>query len=191
MTCCGERDRGRRLLRYHRWEMRRAWIILLSWVALAWGSEEVVSTSHSTSSLSINMKGGAFRRVRRPCLSSSQPRSASYHQSPEFCGTFAGLKVLLQFTCARSRPTLYDPMDCSPPCSPWNSPARILEWFVIFFSRRASQPRGRTRVSCIAGSSLPAEPQLLSLWGQTVRTAAGVMARQHTKYCRRRNQLLK
>ena len=69
-------------------------IILLSWIALAWGSEEVVSTSHSTSSLSINIKGGAFRRARRPFLSNSQPRSASYHQSPEFCGTSAGLKVL-------------------------------------------------------------------------------------------------
>ena len=161
MTCCGERDRGRRLLRYQRWEMRRAWIILLSWIALAWGSEEVVSTSHSTSSLSINIKGGAFRRVRRPCLRSTQPCSTSCHQSPEFCGTSAGLKALLQFIRAQSCPTLYDPMDCSPPCSPWNSPARILKWFVISFSRRASQPRGRTHVSCIAGSSLPAEPQLL------------------------------
>ena len=29
--------------------------------------------------------------------------------------------------------------------------ARILEWVVIYFSRRSSQPRDRTRVSLIAG----------------------------------------
>ena len=29
--------------------------------------------------------------------------------------------------------------------------ARLLEWIVIPFSRGASQPRNRTRVSCIAG----------------------------------------
>ena len=29
--------------------------------------------------------------------------------------------------------------------------ARILEWVAIAFSRRSSQPRDRTRVSCIAG----------------------------------------
>ena len=139
---------GRSLWQYQRWEMRRAWIILLSWIALAQGSEEVVCTSHSTSSLSVNIKGGAFRRVRRPSLGSTQPSSAWYHQSPEFCGTPASLKVLLHFIRAQSCLTLYDPMDCSPPCSS----ARILQWFVISFSRRASQPRGRTCVSCIAGS---------------------------------------
>ena len=126
-------------------------IILLSWIALAWGSEEVVSTSHSTSSLSINIKGGAFRRARRPFLSSSQPRSASYHQS-RVLWNIRWSQGPPQFIRAQARPTLYDPMDCSPPCSPWNSPAAILEWFVISFSRKASQPRGQTCVSCIAGS---------------------------------------
>ena len=64
----------------------------------------------STSSLSINIKGGAFRMFRRPSLSSTQPSSASYHQSPEFCGIPTGLKVLFHFIRAQSCPTLYDPM---------------------------------------------------------------------------------
>ena len=35
--------------------------------------------------------------------------------------------------------------------SPWNSPARILEWVAVPFSRASSQPRDRTQVSHIAG----------------------------------------
>ena len=53
-------------------------------------------------------------------------------------------------------PTLCDPMGCSQPGSsihtvllhPWN--LRILEWVAIPFSRRSSQPRDWTQVSCIA-----------------------------------------
>ena len=37
--------------------------------------------------------------------------------------------------------------------------ARILEWASFPFSRGSSQPRNRTQVSCIAGGSLPTEPQ--------------------------------
>ena len=36
--------------------------------------------------------------------------------------------------------------------------ARILEWVAFPFSKRSSQPRDWTQVSCIAGGSLPAEP---------------------------------
>ena len=36
--------------------------------------------------------------------------------------------------------------------------ARILEWVAVPFSRRSSQPRDHTQVSCTAGDSLPAEP---------------------------------
>ena len=38
---------------------------------------------------------------------------------------------------------------------------RILEWVAYPFSSRSFQPRNRTRVSCIAGGSLPTE-----LWGK-------------------------
>ena len=64
--------------------------------------------------------------------------------------------------CAKSlqsRPTLYDPMDCSlPGPSVGGIPqARILEWAAIPFSRTPSRPKDRTRVSHVsrwwAGSS--------------------------------------
>jgi len=53
-------------------------------------------------------------------------------------------------------PTLYNPLDCSPPGSSVHgiSQARILEWVAISFSRGSSQPRDWTSVfcvSCIAG----------------------------------------
>ena len=34
---------------------------------------------------------------------------------------------------------------------PWNFPTRILEWVTFSFSRLSSQPKDRTRVSCMAG----------------------------------------
>ena len=50
-----------------------------------------------------------------------------------------------------SRPTLWDPMDCSLPGSSVHGilQARILEWFAISFSRGSSQPRDWTYISCI------------------------------------------
>ena len=52
-----------------------------------------------------------------------------------------------------SCPTLWDPMDCSPPGSSVHGilQARIPEWVAIPFSRRSSQPRDLSRVSRIAG----------------------------------------
>ena len=41
---------------------------------------------------------------------------------------------------------------------PWNSPGRILEWVAISSSRRSSQPRDQTQVSCTAGGFLPSKP---------------------------------
>ena len=59
------------------------------------------------------------------------------------------VKVLVTRSCL----TLCYPMDCSPPGSSVHGfvPARILELVAIPFSRGSSQPRDRTRVSCIAG----------------------------------------
>ena len=57
---------------------------------------------------------------------------------------------------AQSCPTLCDPMDYA---VRGILQARILEWGAFTFSRGSSQPRDRTQVSCIAGDSLPAEPQ--------------------------------
>ena len=52
-----------------------------------------------------------------------------------------------------SCPTLYNPMDCSPPGSSIHGifEARILEWVAISFSRGSSQTGDRTWVSRIAG----------------------------------------
>ena len=52
----------------------------------------------------------------------------------------------------QSSPTLH-PMDCSLPGSSIGGilQARVLEWVAVSFSRRSSQPRDRTQVSCIAG----------------------------------------
>ena len=50
-------------------------------------------------------------------------------------------------------PVLCDPMDCSLPGSSVHGifQARVLEWGAIAFSTGSSQPRDRTRVSCIVG----------------------------------------
>ena len=50
-------------------------------------------------------------------------------------------------------PTLCDPMDYTHGILQTG----ILEWVAFPFSRRSSQPRDQTKVSCIAGRSLPAE----------------------------------
>ena len=54
---------------------------------------------------------------------------------------------------AESCPTLCDPMDCSPPGFSAHGILQeiILERVAISFSRRSSQLRDQTRVSCIAG----------------------------------------
>ena len=60
----------------------------------------------------------------------------------------------------QSCPTLWDPMDCSPPVSSVHEilQARILEWVAISFSKGPSQPRDRTQVSYIEGDSLRSKP---------------------------------
>ena len=64
--------------------------------------------------------------------------------------------------CAKlpqSRPTLCNPLNCSPPVSSVHGilQARILEWVAIPFSRGSSQPRDRTcisKVSCVGRQAL-------------------------------------
>ena len=52
---------------------------------------------------------------------------------------------------AHSRLTLCNPVDCNLPGSSVHriSPARVLEWVAISFSRGSSRPRDRTCASCI------------------------------------------
>ena len=62
-----------------------------------------------------------------------------------------GVTTCCCFLVAQSCPTLCDPMDYSSPgsCVHGISPARILEWVAISFSRGSSRPRDQTHVSCI------------------------------------------
>ena len=61
----------------------------------------------------------------------------------------------------QSRPTLCDPMDCSPPGSSVHGvlQARILEWAAVPFSRGSSNPGIESRCPTLQVDSLPAEPQ--------------------------------
>ena len=68
--------------------------------------------------------------------------------------SFATLKLYnTVLNIAQSCPTLYDPMDCSPPgsCVHWILQARILGWVAMPSTRGCSQPRDETQGSCIAG----------------------------------------
>ena len=70
-------------------------------------------------------------------------------------GTGVGCHCLLQYSYivkSLSRVRLCDPMEGNLPRSAVHGifQARILEWAAISFSRGSSQPRDRTRVSCIA-----------------------------------------
>ena len=51
----------------------------------------------------------------------------------------------------QSYPTLCDPMDWSPPGSSVHGipQAKVLEWVAMPSSRKSSQPRDQTRISCL------------------------------------------
>ena len=59
------------------------------------------------------------------------------------------VKVKVKVSVTQPRPTLWDPMDCSPPGSSVHETlqARILEWVAISLSRGSSRPRDWTWVS--------------------------------------------
>ena len=64
------------------------------------------------------------------------------------------LQVLGYVLCpvTQSCPTLYGPMDCSPPGSSVReiSQARVLEWVAISFCRGSSRPRDWTHSTCVS-----------------------------------------
>ena len=59
----------------------------------------------------------------------------------------------LKMKVTQSYPTVCHPVDYSLPGSSVHGTlqARILEWLAMPFSRKSSQPRGRTQVFCLAG----------------------------------------
>ena len=102
-----------------------------------------------------------------------------------------------------SCPTLCDPMDRSPPSSSVHGilQARILQWVAVPSPRGSSRPRGRTRISCVAGRFFSAEllgkPPLhqepaLAFFKQRFchvshirsQNTAGVLATQTSKSCK-------
>ena len=108
---------------------------------------------------------GSFSRGRKRCFSRNSILGTQKWESGEtsrgrfekhiqgaFAHPFLSLKVLVTQSC----PTLFDPMDCSPPGSSVHGilRARILKWVDIPFSGGSSQPRDRTPVSCIVGRFL-------------------------------------
>ena len=69
--------------------------------------------------------------------------------------------VCVYVLVTQSRPTLCDPMDCSPPGSPVHGilQARILEWVAFPFCRGSSWPRDRKPGSpALLADSSPSEP---------------------------------
>ena len=75
---------------------------------------------------------------------------------------------------AKSCPTLWDPMDCSPQGSFVHgiSQARILEWVATCFSRGLPSPRDQTRVSCVGRQVLyhwVIREAILSLYLTTIK----------------------
>ena len=64
-----------------------------------------------------------------------------------------GIKELVKVKVSQWRPTLCNPMNCSPLGSSVHGilQGRILEWVAIPFSRESFWPRGQTQVSHIAG----------------------------------------
>ena len=68
-------------------------------------------------------------------------------------GPYSCLSVCVHAcSVAQSCLTLCNPMDCSPSGSSVHGifQARIMQWVAISYSRRSSQPRDRTHISCIS-----------------------------------------
>ena len=98
---------------------------------------------------------GQTGRIQMLC-SSLQPMGvfSSIPEEKRGCSSYLlFMRACLHAKSLQSCPTLYDPMDCSPPGSPVRGilQARILEQVAMPSSRGSSQPRDRTQVSLIAG----------------------------------------
>ena len=61
------------------------------------------------------------------------------------------ITIVLSCMDVQSCPTLWDPMDCSPPVCPGDYPGKDTGAGCHFLSRESSRPRNRTKVSCIGG----------------------------------------
>ena len=114
---------------------------------LALGSSVSVSTLQTF----FHSKGksnalSALRKLTIWCWDSEQRWSNSIWEwgVKLKCHEFRGCQSNCSGLIAKSCPTLWDPMDCSPPGSAVHgiSQDRILEWVAISFSRESSWPTG-------------------------------------------------
>ena len=93
------------------------------------------------------------RLLATPWIAAHQaPLSMGFSRQGYWSGLPLPSPIQLYSEVAQSCPTLCDPMEGNLPRSAVHGifQARILEWAAISFSRGSSQPRDRTRVSCIA-----------------------------------------
>ena len=90
--------------------------------------------------------------MERCQLSTWLPSKAVIFLQALFCMRFPHPHVFVCAKLLQACLTLRDPMDCSPPGSSVHRilQARVLEWVAISSSRKSSQPRDRTHVSCIS-----------------------------------------
>ena len=87
------------------------------------------------------------------------PQAGSFHLS----NSCAGVGSASVCSVVQSCPSLFDPMNCSPPGSSVHEifQARILEWVATSYSRAASGPRDQTCTfvsPALAGGFLPLAP---------------------------------
>ena len=87
------------------------------------------------------------------CLEAYSMRKKQQRNKSRFYEVETPVWVYVFVLPTQSCPTLWDPMNCSPPGSSVHGvlQARILEWVAIFYFRGSSRPRDWTWVSCIAG----------------------------------------
>ena len=89
------------------------------------------------------------------------------------------------YSFAQSCPTLFDPMDCSPPGYSVHGilQARILRWVAMPFSRGSSQPKYQTRSPALQANFFTAEPLGKPIGGMTCLQICihGVPCRRETQ----------
>ena len=79
--------------------------------------------------------------------------------------------LFITLNLTESRSVMSDSLQPQGLYSPWNSPARILEWVAFPFSRGSSHPRDGTQSPTLQADSSPAEPP-----GKPKNTGIGSLA---------------
>ena len=114
--------------------------------------EAGVAPRMCTSSPSPKCRVGLGSAFSMPKYSDNNSKELEkFHLEPDLSSLYEGVHVkICVCVCAHWSPTLY--MGCGPPGSSVHGivQTRILEWVAIYSSKGSSQPRDRTRVSCVS-----------------------------------------